>query len=619
MAARQEEIEGRLAVLLDSRVSHEVNLQLEVVTNRLYEMIAGRNPPPREGGRSPANRQGEQYAGRTEYLAHGGGISPGGGTVPRYTNLDFPIFNGTAEVDKVGLATFNMFDEVQLWGHQLELENPIWTTCPKQPIRGFSVVKTNGKCRAISKIIPRKIGSGKVVRVDQQVCLFTAGLTESLQLEVELLAPLNLARAMNLARPLEAKQKIQARKPNWQGWRNNSGVTPTAQPWRNQVATGTPTATKPSPSNPAFIRKLNRAEMEDRRSKGLCYNCDEQYTFGHQCKKLFWLEIDNEEEDVLEVEQVEVEEPAISLNAITGLKSTKTMQVCTLVQGQPLLSLVDSGTTHNFLSLTAAQHLQLEIEPQPIVTVLVANGDKVPSYGVSKPWREVGAITGQSSYLFSTATQVVVVHPYQYSHLQKDEIEQQCKLMLEQGLIRQSRSPFSSPVLLRIECQDNFPIPVMEELLDELHGAQFFTKLDLRSGYHQVRMYLPDIEKTVFRTYHGHFEFVIIPFGLSTMTSTFQALMNEVFSAYLGKFVLVFFDDVLIFSKSWNKHLEHLQMVFQLLRAHHLYLKRSKCSFGRPQVAYLGHIITATGMRVDLEKIHAITNWPQPTNISAHR
>jgi hypothetical protein len=214
-------------------------------------------------------------------------------------------------------------------------------------------------------------------------------------------------------------------------------------------------------------------------------------------------------------------------------------------------------------------------------------------------------------------TAPVAVRPYRYAHLQKAELEKQCARVLEQGMIRPSSSAFSAPIILvkkandswqlcvdyhalnKKTVKDKFPIPVVEELLDELRGAQFFTKLDLRSGYHQVRMHPDDVEKTTFRTHQGLFEFLVMPFGLTNALTTFQALMNEVLGSFLRRFVLVFFDDILIYSSSWSEHLRHVRLVLAKLQEHHLFMKRSKCEFRARSVAYLGHVVSADDVAMD--------------------
>ena len=160
--------------------------------------------------------------------------------------------------------------------------------------------------------------------------------------------------------------------------------------------------------------------------------------------------------------------------------------------------------------------------------------------------------------------------------------------------------------------KNKYPLPRIDELFDQLQGAKIFSKIDLRSGYYQLRIKKEDIPKTAFRSRYGHYEYLVMPFGLSNASVAFMDLMNRVFKPYLDQFVIVFIDDILIYSASREEHEQHLWIVLETLRKHQLYAKFAKCEFWLTQVAFLRHVISGKGIVVDPSKVEAIRNWPQP-------
>ncbi|CAN6338981.1 unnamed protein product [Urochloa humidicola] len=236
-----------------------------------------------------------------------------------------------------------------------------------------------------------------------------------------------------------------------------------------------------------------------------------------------------------------------------------------------------------------------------------------------------------------TGTQPFRLRPYRYTPAQKTEIEQQVAHLLRNHMIQESSSPFASPVLLvkkktgewrlcvdfrRLNAytiKNKFPLPIIEELFEELFGAKWFTTLDLRSGFHQILVAEADRHKTAFQTHFGHFEYKVMPYGLTGAPATFQAIMNHILKPLLRKCVVVFIDDILIYSKSYEEHLQHIQMVFDLLKEHQFKVRLSKCSFAKQELKYLGHVISAQGVSTDPSKLVTVQKWPTPTSVKELR
>ena len=227
--------------------------------------------------------------------------------------------------------------------------------------------------------------------------------------------------------------------------------------------------------------------------------------------------------------------------------------------------------------------------------------------------------------------------PYRLSKPEMDELQKQISALLLRGLIEPSKSPYGAPVffvkkadgslrlvcdwreLNRITIKKEACLPNMDDLFDAVQGSKYFTKLDLHSGYNQVRIRGEDIPKTAVNTFLGHFQIKVMGFGLCNAPATFQTLMNEFLRPYLRKFVIVFLDDILIFSRTWDKHLEHVHAVLDAIRRHQLYCKPTKCLIGALEVLYLGQIITGTTMAPDWEKLKTVRDWPVPETVSQVR
>ncbi|KAJ0455956.1 putative nucleotidyltransferase, Ribonuclease H [Helianthus annuus] len=227
--------------------------------------------------------------------------------------------------------------------------------------------------------------------------------------------------------------------------------------------------------------------------------------------------------------------------------------------------------------------------------------------------------------------------PYRLAPSELQELMSQLQDLLEKGFIRPSMSPWGAPVLFvkkkdgsmrmcidyrelnKLTVKNRYPLPRIDDLFDQLQGASWFSKIDLRSGYHQLRVKENDVPKTAFRTRYGHFEFLVMSFGLTNAPVAFMDLMNRVCKPMLDRSVIVFIDDILVYSRNEAEHANHLREVLEVLRRERLYAKFSKCAFWLREVQFLGHVISAEGILVDPSKVEAVSKWSPPKNPSETR
>jgi len=610
-----------------------------------------------------------------------------------FTRVDqFFEFQGTTATQKVSLASFHLQGEANQWWQWLRrsykeedrevtwdiFQEELWARFGPTECEDFdealSKVKQEGSLREYQKEFERL---GNRVHGWPQKALvgtFMGGLKLEIADGIRMFKPKSLKEASSLAR-MRDEQLNHQRRSMRPIHRTSAGYQSHRTPADFQPPTRFKTA---SP-----MKRLSWDEMQKRRAQGLCFNCEEKFTPGHRCNgpQLLLLEGCCEYPEGDDIESSLDFQPEISLHALSGWTAYKTMRVMAKIGPYEMVVLIDSGSTHNFISEKVANMLQLPVVPTESFNVRVVNGGPLKCQGrfenvhislqgipfvltlyalplvgldlvLGVHWLEQGTVvcnwkqltmefqwrnqthklqgmhtsiqstlvkaiakdlrqrssmfaiclqsspspTSQSVNLeikhlladfedsFQEPTQLpptrevdhhinlhdgttpINVRPYRYAYFQKAEIEKQVHDMLKLGLIKSNTSPFSSPVLLvkkkdgswrfctdyralnAVTIKDRFPIPTVDDMLDELHGATYFTKLDLRAGYHQVRVHPTDIPKTAFRTHNGHYEYLVMPFGLCNAPSTFQAIMNSIFRPYLRKFILVFFDDILIYS-----------------------------------------------------------------------
>ncbi|KAL0551627.1 hypothetical protein IC582_010716 [Cucumis melo] len=319
--------------------------------------------------------------------------------------------------------------------------------------------------------------------------------------------------------------------------------------------------------------------------------------------------------------------PSMASFKFKGGGSKSLPQVISAIRASKLLS---QGTWGILASVVDTRETDVSLSSEPVVRDYPdVFPEELPGL---PPHREV-----EFAIELEPGTVPISRAPYRMAPAELKELKVQLQELLDKGFIRPSVSPWGAPVLFvkkkdgsmrlcidyrelnKVTVKNRYPLPRIDDLFDQLQGATVFSKIDLRSGYHQLRIKDEDVPKTAFRSRYGHYEFIVMSFGLTNAPAVFMDLMNRVFREFLDTFVIVFIDDILIYSKTKAEHEEHLRMVLQTLRDNKLYAKFSKCEFWLKQVSFLGHVVSKAGVSVDPAKIEAVTGWTRPSTVSEVR
>ncbi|KAL0551864.1 hypothetical protein IC582_010953 [Cucumis melo] len=319
--------------------------------------------------------------------------------------------------------------------------------------------------------------------------------------------------------------------------------------------------------------------------------------------------------------------PSMASFKFKGGGSKSLPQIISAIRASKLLS---QGTWGILASVVDTREVDVSLSSEPVVRDYPdVFPEELPGL---PPHREV-----EFAIELEPGTVPISRAPYRMAPAELKELKVQLQELLDKGFIRPSVSPWGTPVLFvkkkdgsmrlcidyrelnKVTVKNRYPLSRIDDLFDQLQGATVFSKIDLRSGYHQLRIKEEDVPKTAFRSRYGHYEFIVMSFGLTNAPVVFMDLMNRVFREFLDTFVIVFIDDILIYSKTEAEHEEHLRMVLQTLRDNKLYAKFSKCEFWLKQVSFLGHVVSKAGVSVDPAKIEAVTGWTRPSTVSEVR